>query len=66
MIDSLRADPARKDDTLLSFVCEVFVKWTELPSAVKKVVEGWDSLPEELQKGVEMYLARAWPQFVGV
>ena len=35
------------------------MKWTQLPLMVKKAVEEWDSLSEDVRKGVEALLGGA-------
>ena len=53
ILDIFCADSEQKGDSFLRFVCEIYVKWAELPPLMRKAVEEWDSLPEEVRKRVE-------------
>ena len=47
LINAFRTDPIQNDNTFLRFVCEIYVKWTELPLTVRSVIENWSSLPRD-------------------
>ena len=53
LLDTFQTDPAQRDDTFLRFVCEIYVKWTELPLAVRAIIENWSSLPRDVIESFE-------------
>jgi len=59
LFDTLRTSFGQNHDTWLHLVCEIYVKWTALPPALKKAVQDWDSVPEEVQAGLERLLNEA-------
>jgi len=59
LIDTFRALSEQKQNTFLHSICEIYVKWTELPPSVRKAVEERDSLPERVREGIERLLCEA-------
>ena len=49
LIDTFRSLPEHKQNTFLQRICEIYVKWAELPSPVRKAVAEWNSLPKNVQ-----------------
>lgn len=43
----------QKRDTFLRAICEIYVKWCELPSTVRAMVERWESLPDEVKERIQ-------------
>jgi hypothetical protein len=56
LIDTFRALSEQKQNTFLHFICEIYVKWAELPSSVRRAVEEWHLLPRHVREGVEELL----------
>jgi hypothetical protein len=59
LFDTLLAHSGQNRDTFLRVVCEIYVKWAELPSVVRNAVNEWYSLTRELRQSVELILAGA-------
>lgn len=56
LFDTFRTHPEQNHDTFLQLVCEIYVKWSELPASVRKAMAEWDTLPEHVRKGIETLL----------
>jgi len=67
MVDAAEIEPSQQhatpdalteqhQNTFLYSVCEIYVKWAQLPSSVRKAVEEWHSLPKHVREGIEAFL----------
>ena len=52
LIDTFRSLSEQKQNTFLQRICEIYVKWAELPSAVRTAVAEWNLLPKNVRAAV--------------
>jgi len=53
LIDAFHTLSGQNPDTFLHVVCEICVKWSKLPPSVRRVLDEWDSLSDDVKKRFE-------------
>ena len=56
LIDTFRSLSEQKQNTFLQRICEIYVKWAELPPPVRDAVANWNSLPKDVRKAAAKLL----------
>lgn len=56
LLDTFRTQIQQTDNTFLRAVCEIYVKWTDLPPAIRQFLDTWNELPDDTRRQLEMIL----------